>query len=161
MSTDFEKHLSQQQIRHLPPDWKREILATAAQARQQEARVCGKAAPSAGTRLRAWVHDLLWPSPVAWGGVAGIWIVLLAVGKAPEPDFASHASAAALSPQDIQLVRQQNQWVREQLAFDDAQRESRRVPDVDVRPRSGAPELHPQRRGDGSRPDNTNSCAIV
>jgi hypothetical protein len=51
--------------------------------------------PAPGIR-RTW-RDWLWPSPYAWGALAGIWLILCAAGRAgndaspPEPPVAQWA----------------------------------------------------------------------
>src|SRR5687768_9034888 len=61
-SDEFEKELKAQPLRPVPPEWKAEIL--------------GRARPSAapGSSGWTWLHELFWPSPVAWGTIAVIWL---------------------------------------------------------------------------------------
>jgi hypothetical protein len=66
----FEQFLSQQPLRSVPPDWRREIL------------------PDRQPTWREW----LWPSPVAWATVAGTWLVIIGL------QLATHTASAAAAP---------------------------------------------------------------
>ena len=69
MSTDdFERKLSRQELRSIPPEWRADILQAAAAARGP--------APGA-VRTPGFLCALFWPSPKAWAGLAALWIVIL------------------------------------------------------------------------------------
>ena len=69
---EFEQFLKKQPWREVPPTWRREILSTL-----PEPKVA-----------RSWWHEWLWPSPVAWAGLAVAWVLIfglhLAAGPAAE-----------------------------------------------------------------------------
>jgi hypothetical protein len=90
----FEKQLHRQPFRELPPQWRAEILAAAGascrldvsrsnqeQERDHEQEVAGATSrPEVLRRTEradSWWRSLLWPSPVAWAGVAAAWVLVL------------------------------------------------------------------------------------
>ena len=97
---DFERQLSNQPLRPLPPEWRAEILAGAAKI----------VAPS--WTWQSW----FWPSPIAWGALAAVWVIVFlfdgsggassappTAGRAPTPSattplyaFAPHRDLTAL-----------------------------------------------------------------
>jgi hypothetical protein len=66
---EFEKLLSKQPLREVPPAWRKEILSVLPGPK------------AVGPRWREW----LWPSPVAWAGLACIWVVILMLNVATRP----------------------------------------------------------------------------
>lgn len=72
---DFEKQLKRQQFRPVPPDWRRQILLTVDDADATDQN------KSTATWM-AKIRELLWPSPVAWSGLAAVWIVIAALRMA-------------------------------------------------------------------------------
>ena len=79
---DFERRLSEQLMKELPPEWRAEILGNA----QPRA----KARP---TRQAGWWHEWLWPSPVAWGTLAAMWVVGLCLNAASREPVSQQARA--------------------------------------------------------------------
>ena len=65
---DLERKLRNLAFRTPPAELRREILAAAEQA----------------ARASKW-HDWLWPSPLAWGGLAAIWVLLFLANIAMRP----------------------------------------------------------------------------
>jgi hypothetical protein len=92
---DFEKQLQQQPMRSLPAEWRAEIL--------QAAQVASGSRPSAlGSRPKSWVHQLFWPCPQAWAGLAAVWLVIFAVNSASTTKTETVAkSALPTSPETI------------------------------------------------------------
>lgn len=98
---EFEKFLSKQPLREVPPAWRAEFLPVAAQP---------KAVPP------TWWREWSWPSPAAWAGLACIWIVILVLNVATRPLAAerqlaerpqapSHDMALALAQQRRELAQ--------------------------------------------------------
>jgi hypothetical protein len=115
MNSDFENHLGKQPIKPVPADWKNDILREAHRSAPQQVRDA-----SAFESLRNWLRDLLWPSPAAWGGLAALWAVLLAIGSIPAGENAEMlGSSTPLTPRQVELVKQQKEWLREELAAGD------------------------------------------
>lgn len=82
-----EVELRARRIRRLPAAWREEILsACAAEARP--------AASRSTRRLRDW----LWPHPAAWGALAAVWTVLIAV------EWSERASRPARSGDDSTMA---------------------------------------------------------
>lgn len=93
---DFEKHLARQPLRPLPPTWREEIL---------DAAVPRPVSPAArsGPKVVSWWRSLFWPSPLAWGGVAAAWAVILALNIA-ETKLAA-PQMARMNPDPLPHVR--------------------------------------------------------
>ena len=70
-SDDFEQQLQQQAPRIIPATWRAEILDS---ARASASPRRALPAPQS-TGWREWV----WPHPQAWGALAAVWIVILAI----------------------------------------------------------------------------------
>ncbi len=75
---DFETFLSRQPFRPPPAEWKAGILRA---ARAPAAPGESDPAPPAAERAprRSAFAALFWPSPYAWGGLAALWLALLAL----------------------------------------------------------------------------------
>ncbi len=63
---EFEQFLQQQRLRDVPPDWRSEIL---------------DALPSPVP----WWHEWFWPSPLAWAGLACVWLMIAGFNLAARP----------------------------------------------------------------------------
>ena len=95
---DFEDFLKQQPLRRIPAQWRGEILAAAKPPRAKEK-------PTQSPWWLAW----LWPSPVAWAGVACAWLFIIGLNAGSRPSAVETRTVALISPQGIgaALVRQQ------------------------------------------------------
>jgi hypothetical protein len=60
---EFEDLLKAQSFREVPPEWREQILGSAARPRRIE-------------RVKHW-QDWFWPSPLAWGALAAMWVVCM------------------------------------------------------------------------------------
>src|SRR5690348_7263353 len=100
----FEQKLQHQPPRQLPPAWRGEILVA---ARQENG---GRREAKAG-----WLTNLLWPHPIAWGGLAASWVLILALNfAARDPASPGIArEAAPPSPQARELLREQERMFAE------------------------------------------------
>lgn len=109
----IEQLLAAQPLRPPPAEWRADILAAAAavsarppiSARRAPAAI----APAWSARLRDW----LWPSPVAWGGLAAAWIAVFGLELAapallPRPAVADvslpNAASLFMSPGQQQIM---------------------------------------------------------
>ena len=72
-SDDFERELKRRPFRAIPPEWKRNLVREPNSVSQRPAR---KAAEGAWFSA---LHELLWPSPVAWGSLTAVWIIIAAL----------------------------------------------------------------------------------
>ena len=100
---DFEHLLQRPQLRRVPSEWRREIL-DAARQRQPENQ------PSDLPWRLAW----LWPSPVAWAGVACAWLLILGLNLASRPPASEIAGLPPVTIGGIATALiQQRQLVQE------------------------------------------------
>jgi hypothetical protein len=105
----FERKLEEQKLRTVPSSWKAEILSRAA----QELPARAKAQQHRSTPLADWVREMLWPSPLAWGALACLWIIPAIGGL--NTDSSSFSSGKPLSPLERKLAREQREFVEEQF----------------------------------------------
>ncbi len=107
---DFEELIQRQTHRPIPPAWREEILSAAHQAAAP--RLANRSLLSAiGVRLSA----LLWPHPIAWGGLAAVWLVVVGldvVDMEPAPRHAARQEAQPASEMR-KLWRQREQMLAE------------------------------------------------
>jgi hypothetical protein len=115
---DFEKRLERQPLRQIPGEWRAEILSAARQA---------SLAPHAtrNTQHASWGHSmlstinsqlstLLWPHPVAWAGLAAVWVVIAGMNlttRDASQRLANQASPA--SPQVFMAFQEQERLLTE------------------------------------------------
>ena len=66
MNDRFEEKLQRQMFRQVPASWRREILEAGTKPEHG-------VAPMASV---SWWREWLWPSPVAWGAVAVVWVLI-------------------------------------------------------------------------------------
>ena len=69
----FEQRLQRQEMRRVPTEWRREIVA----AKPFRGSAESPSRDFGTTRPTNWLRDLLWPSPYAWGAVAATWLVIV------------------------------------------------------------------------------------
>jgi hypothetical protein len=120
----FESRLRSQALRQPPAEWKSEILAAAARA-----QVCSAVSPESRNEdgFYARLAAILWPSPVAWGALAAVWLAL-AVFKvaAPGTPPATANSSSSNSAFLFYAFREQNLLVRELIGPAETARQSER-----------------------------------
>ena len=129
----FERSLSRQPLRPVPVEWREEILAEARRASRVELRAQKMPWPSS---LVSRLSTILWPHPVAWAGLAAIWIFVFAVDFSTR-DRAPAVEAKFSSPpaEVIVEVRQQQRLLAELIGPRDV-READRSRSLAPRPRS-------------------------
>jgi hypothetical protein len=113
----FEQLLKRQSLRQAPAEWRKEILAAANEVLPaQSSRPA--AAHSFLAILRQRLSSLLWPHPVAWGGLAAIWIFIFAVNFSTRdraPEMAEKTSPP--SPEVTAELRQQQRLYAELIGI--------------------------------------------
>jgi hypothetical protein len=135
----FEQQLQRQAFRPVPAAWREEVLSAAHAASVSPAPPLvtphGLLAELHG-RLTAW----LWPHPVAWAGLGGVWLLVLgfafAGGEPSQPTVAR--STVPPSPQMRELLKEQKQWLVELAGPNE--------PPEPERPKVPAPQPRSQRR---------------
>ena len=115
---DFERRLQRQPLRQVPGEWRQQILSAARQASLPEhaPRASHRAAPSLSllSTLHHQLSALLWPHPVAWTGLAVVWVLILGINlttRDASTMIAKHASPA--SPQIFMAFQEQEQLLSE------------------------------------------------
>lgn len=71
---DFEQELKRQPFRSVPPQWKEQILSGTERT------------PDTRPDRRSWLQELLWPSPMAWGALAAVWVAIVGINVAIRDD---------------------------------------------------------------------------
>jgi hypothetical protein len=135
----FEQRLKRQPLRQLPAEWRNEILKAAAET--QSVRHSAAAEYSFLSKLHRRLASVLWPHPVAWGGLAAIWIFIIAVNyssRDTEPVVAE--KIATPSPEVMAELREQQRLFVE-LAGVNNSSESDRQKTFVPKPRSERMEL--------------------
>jgi hypothetical protein len=91
----FEQYLSRQPMRRIPSEWREEILAAAGRESWVESRrPKGLWSSLVAPRL----YSAFWPHPVAWAGLAAVWLFLLGV------DFSARERAPAVAESGSALL---------------------------------------------------------
>jgi hypothetical protein len=123
---EFEQRLQRQPLRQVPVEWRGEILAAAA-ASQGKAAAVDRALASAPasqswlSTLNARLSTLLWPHPVAWAGLAAIWILIFAASlsiRDRSPGVAEQAMPP--SPEMMAELKEQRRLLAELMGPRDA-----------------------------------------
>jgi hypothetical protein len=110
----FERHLSRQPIRQVPPEWREEILS-AAYAAQASCRSSPAQYHGWFAALKQRLTTLLWPHPKAWAGMAAVWVLILAADfsmRDPATGVAEEKYAPP-SPEVIVELKKQQQMLAE------------------------------------------------
>jgi hypothetical protein len=103
---DFEQTLKRQPLRPLPAAWRTEVLAAARAAADptpSAAAARRRSESPLAARLRSW----LWPHPVAWGGVAAAWLLILALAYSTGETEKEKGSNHSLDWRTVVALRQQ------------------------------------------------------
>jgi hypothetical protein len=111
MNDDFEQKLQRQPLQQIPGGWREEILATAGRKSKAEGRKQEWFWPSSFVSR---LSTILWPSPVAWAGLAAVWILIVAVDfsmRDPAPVMAEKSTSS--SPEVIVELKQQQRLLAE------------------------------------------------
>jgi hypothetical protein len=138
---DFEKRLQRQPLRQVPGEWRGEILSAARQASapQHAPRTTHHSRPSLLSTISYQLSTLLWPHPVAWAGLAAVWLVILGLNHTTRdalPRLAKRSLPAA--PQVFMAFQEQERVLAELIG-------PREAP-VAERPKPAPPRPRSERR---------------
>ena len=120
MNDDFEQFLSKQPLRPIPPEWRSSILRldhvmNPHGTDEADTEISSPPLESwcLGGKNRWW-RALLWPSPVAWGSVACVWLLIIGMNIASRPSKGETVAIPAASSQDIFItILHERQLVQE------------------------------------------------
>ena len=108
---EFEQRLGRQRMKEIPREWREEILANAGQELRGEDRTRAQFWPSS---LISRFSAMLWPSPAAWGGLAVVWVLILAIDFSVRDKIPVLAEKSTPpSPEMIVELRQQRRLLAE------------------------------------------------
>jgi hypothetical protein len=133
---EFEQKLSRQSLRQIPGEWRAEILAAAdASWRTKSDR---KLTFAAALKLR--LHGIFWPAPVAWAGLAMIWIFILAVDFSMRDKSGMVAEKVSAPSPEVVAELQKQKLLLAQLIGSGDEREAE-PPKFSPRPRTERIEI--------------------
>jgi hypothetical protein len=114
----FEQRLKRRPLRQAPAEWREGILAAAAET--QPVKLRGVAHRSFVSMFYERLASVLWPHPVAWGGLAAVWILIFAVHFSIRDDEPALAEKVVpQSPEVIAQLQQQHRLLAELLGPND------------------------------------------
>jgi len=125
----FEQRLNCQPLRQVPPEWREEILGAAARASRVEHH-------SFLSTLNSQLSTILWPHPVAWGGLAAVWILIFTVDFSVRDRTPSVAERYSPAPAEVVVELRQQQRLLAELMGPRETREADRQKNNLPRPRS-------------------------
>jgi hypothetical protein len=116
----FEQRLKSQPPRQVPAVWRQDILSAAREAQPlQKAAIVHR--ESLFSLLSRRLASLFWPHPVAWGGLAAIWILIFAVHLSQQDNAPAMAKKVSTpSPEMIAELGQQQRLLVELMGAKDA-----------------------------------------
>ncbi|MGH7992460.1 MAG: hypothetical protein ACREDQ_03015 [Limisphaerales bacterium] len=127
----FERCLSRQPLRPVPAEWREEILAAADSYHRSPVE-----RRSFLSTLNSQLSIILWPHPVAWAGLAAVWIFIFTVDFSVNDRAPSVAEGYSPPPTEVIVeVRQQRQLLAELMGPRET-RDAERSKSLTPRPRS-------------------------
>ncbi|HXB60544.1 MAG TPA: hypothetical protein VNU95_13310 [Candidatus Acidoferrales bacterium] len=136
----FEQRLKRRPLRQAPAEWRDGILAAASEAQRLK-----NPPPITGRSFLSMLYErlasVLWPHPVAWGGLAAVWMLIFAVHLSIRDDAPALAEKIVpQSPEVIAQLQQQHRLLAELLGPNDLPEADR--PKIFVpKPRSECTEI--------------------
>jgi hypothetical protein len=132
----FERRLSRQPLRQIPAEWREEIL---------DAAVVSQPSPAVRhsflSTFNSQLSTIFWPHPVAWAGLAAVWIFIFTVEFSTRDRTPEIAASNSPPPAEVMVeVRQQQQLLVELLGLRDT-RDADRSKSLAPQPRSEHVEM--------------------
>jgi hypothetical protein len=115
----FERRLKNEPLQPAPAEWRREILSAANEslATNRQQRV---ARHSLLSSLNRHLVSLLWPHPMAWGGLAAVWVLILVAHVSLRNQMPAVAKkSSSPSPEVVAELQQQQHLLAELLGGND------------------------------------------
>jgi hypothetical protein len=140
-SDDFEQRLQRQPLRQVPAAWRTEILREGRRVAVPNFRDASMASLPVQllSTLNAQLKTLLWPNPLAWGGLAAVWALILALNVfTSDKPQATARQTAPPSPEMITALKEQRRELAQLVGLD--------VPMVVAEPKSFLPRPRSERR---------------
>lgn len=110
MNNDFEQRLQRQPERKIPGGWRAEVLARA----QAAATSVQTPPPARPSWLQLFQALLSRPQRVAWAGLVGVWLMILAMNVAARDNTHTLGPGASLpTPETWQALKQQKRLLAE------------------------------------------------
>ncbi|MEN9575333.1 MAG: hypothetical protein RL514_3188 [Verrucomicrobiota bacterium] len=139
----FEQRLSRQPLRPVPAEWRDAVLARAGDLQSRSLF----AAMASDGEYKSPAHASLWerlfgPNPLAWAGLAAVWVLLFAVNRSGSESATSSASRASQQSETAvaEIVRERRREMAELLNLDE--------PRATLPARDALPPKRSQRRED-------------
>lgn len=113
----FEQRLKRQPVRPVPAGWRQEILKAVAET-QASRQPSTATEHSFLSNLHRRLVSVLWPHPVAWGGLASVWIFIFIVNYSIRDTRAAMAEKVwPPSPEVIGESRQEQRLLAQLISF--------------------------------------------
>jgi hypothetical protein len=140
---NFEKRVQSQPLRQVPSEWRKDILSAAKQADSAQGVPCPTRRARAASPLLSTVYSrlstLLWPHPVAWAGLAAVWVVILGMSFTTRDAGRQVArGASSPSPQVFMAFQEQQRLLNELVG-------QREIPAAE-QPKAAPPRPRSERR---------------
>jgi hypothetical protein len=115
---DFEKRVQRQTLKQVPAEWREDILSAARQASspQHATRNAQDASRwrSVLSTFNSQLSALLWPHPVAWAGLAAVWVVIMGINvRTQDATTVIAKRASPTSPQIFMAFQEQERLLSE------------------------------------------------
>jgi hypothetical protein len=116
----FEQRLKRQPLRPAPAGWRKDILSAAREVQLHRQTATAQRDSFFALFNRRFV-SWLWPHPVAWGGLAAVWVFITAVHFSIQDKMPMVAEKVMPpSPEMVAELRQQQRMFAELIGVNDS-----------------------------------------